>query len=158
MYFLSELSKSTRLKNCVANLNPVLAKLARCVKKKWRKIEGSLAEADLMACSLLIIFVITRESHGIISRRTLLLLLQEIAHKHAFLNLVHLMCFYFHYESKYPKLSAARFTEFTAPVLFDTSAATCSPHNCTLYLLGQMDMLILPVGFCHSVCVHAQVT
>lgn len=95
MYFLSELSKSTRLEHCEANLNAVLAKLARRVKKKWRKIEGSLAEADLVACRLLIIFVITRESLGIISRRTQLLLLQEIAHKHAFLNLDHLMCFYF---------------------------------------------------------------
>ncbi len=56
MYFLSELSNSIRLEHCVANLNAVLAKLAHCVNKKGRKFERSLAEADLMACSLLIIF------------------------------------------------------------------------------------------------------
>lgn len=82
MHFLSELSNSTKLKHC-ANLNAVLAKLAHCVNKKGREIALSLAETDLMACSLLIIFVITRESLGIISRRTQLLLLQEIADKHS---------------------------------------------------------------------------
>lgn len=93
MYFLSELSNPTRLERC-ANLNAVLAKLAHCVNKKGREIERSLAEADLMACSLLIIFVITGESLGIISRRTQLLLLQEIAHKHSRI-LDNLMCLYF---------------------------------------------------------------
>ena len=68
-------------------VNAVFAKRGRCVKKKWRETEGTPAEADLMACSLLIIFVITRESLGIISRCSLLLLLQEIAHVHAYLKL-----------------------------------------------------------------------
>lgn len=83
MHFLSELSNSARLKHCVTNLNAVLAKLASCVTKKWRKNEGSLAEADLMACNSPFIFVKTRESLGIISRRIQLLLLQESAHKHS---------------------------------------------------------------------------
>lgn len=87
-----------QLKSCVANLNAILAKLACCVKSKsGEKFEGSLAVADLMACSLLIIFVITRESLGIISRRPVPLLLQEIARKQAFLNLHHLVCFCFDY-------------------------------------------------------------
>lgn len=86
------------LKNSVANLYAVLAEFACYVKRKMEgKMEGSLAEADLMACSLLIISVITRESLGIISRRAQLLLFQEIARKHAYLNLDHLMCFYLDY-------------------------------------------------------------
>lgn len=66
----------SRLTHFVANLNAVLAKLELLhEKKKWRNTEGSLAKADLMACSLLIIFVITRESLGITSRCTQILLL-----------------------------------------------------------------------------------
>lgn len=67
------------------------------------------------------------------------------------------MCFCFNYHAKYPKSSAARFTEFTSPVLFDTIATTRSPHNCTLYLLwtnGYVDIPTWCVFVCVCVSVH----
>lgn len=45
--------------NCGVNLNAGPAQLAYCIRKQ---IEWSLAEAELMACGLLIILIITRMS------------------------------------------------------------------------------------------------
>lgn len=122
-------------------------------KRKWRKMEGSLAEADLMACSLLIISVITRESLGIISRRTQLRLFQEIAHKHAYLNLDHLMCSIIIINRNVQnRLQAGSLGLLCLRYL--TPLQQHAPHIIThLYLVGQMDMLIsLLVSVMACVC------